>query len=47
MSNTYLILINHQWKVYHAVNENRGAEAVAPVEVLRIISSVTLACGSS
>ena len=31
----------------HAVNENGGAKAVAPMEVLRISSSVTLACGSS
>ena len=34
-------------KLHHAVNENGGAEAVAPVEGLRIGSSVTLACGSS
>ena len=33
--------------VHHAVNENGVAEAVAHMEVLRISSFVTLACGSS
>ena len=33
--------------MHHAVNENGGAKAVAPVEVLGIGSSVTLACRSS
>ena len=41
-----IVLLNHKC-VHHAVNENGGAEAVAPVEVLGIGSSVTLACGLS
>ena len=32
-------------KVYiHAVNKNGGAEAVAPVDVLGVHSSITLPC---
>ena len=31
-------------KIYHAVNGNRGAEAVAPAEVLGVGSLITLAC---
>ena len=42
-----IILLNCKCIIHHAVNENRGAEAVAPVEVLGIGSSITLACGSS
>ena len=33
--------------IHHVVNENGGAEAVAPAEVLGIGSSITLACESS
>ena len=38
------MFLNHKCIIHHAVNENRGAEAVAPAEVLRVISSITLAC---
>ena len=37
----------HWYIVHHAINENKGAKAVAPVEVLGISSSFTLTCGSS
>ena len=47
----HISIYSHTYKplciVHHAVNENGGAKAVAPVEVLRISLSVTLACGSS
>ena len=42
-----VILLNHLCIIHHAVNENGGAETVTHVEVFRIGSSVTLACGSS
>ena len=42
-----IILLNSKCIIHHAVNENRGAKAVAPVEELGINSSITLACGSS
>ena len=42
-----IILLNHKCIIHHAVNENGGGEAVTPVEVLGIGSSITLTCGSS
>ena len=40
-----VVLHNCKYKIYvHAVNKNRGAEVVAPVDVLGVGSSITLAC---
>ena len=47
MNPCIIILLNCKCIIHHAVNENGGTKAVALVEVLGIISSVTLACGSS
>ena len=34
-----------KYRIYiHVVNENGGAEAVAPAEILGVSSSITLAC---
>ena len=41
-----IIVLNWNYRIYHAVNENRGTEAVAPAEVLGVGSSITLACKS-
>ena len=42
-----IIFLKHKYRIHHALNENRGTEAVAPAEVLGVSSSITLACGSS
>ena len=41
------MFLNHKCIIHHAVNENGGAKAVAPAEVLGVGSSITLTCGSS
>ena len=46
--NPYIIILsNCKCIIQHAVNENGGTKTVAPVEVLGISSSITIACGSS
>ena len=42
-----VVFLNRKYRIYHAVNENRGAEAVTPAEVLGVGSSITLTCKSS
>ena len=41
-----VVFLNCKYRRHHAVNENGGAEAVAPAEVLEVSSSITLACES-
>ena len=48
MKNLYtIILSNYKCLLHHVLSEIEGAKTVAPVEVLRISSLITIACEAS